>query len=510
VGGGAILSLHLPSPLPTMTRAHTLTQLQALYGPRYRWMLLLTVMIGTMASVMSSTIINVAVPDMSRFFGLGQDRLQWVSSGFMVATTASMLTTPWWLARFGYRATYTWAVGLLLAGGVVGGLTSNFDVVLLARVAEGLASGVVQPIPAIIIIRAFGPGEQGRAGGIFGMGVVLAPAIGPSIGGLLVDWFGWRATFFMVVPFCVVALYMAARFVPTLGAHDTKTGDAPAENATLDWRGLLLVVFATVTLLNGLGHMKSGETVATLAMLGAAMVALVLFVRLQKRLSHVHRGPQQRMPLMNMALFNHRQFSMGSVVSFIYGAALFGSTYLLPVYLQMGLGLSASYVGTMLLPAGLALAATIPLVGRMADKYPAHWLVSTGLLLLAAGFALMVTVDLQTAVWVIVLWVVVGRVGLGFILPSLNRGSMVGLSKNLIAQGSSSISFARMVGGAVGVRLCAIVLDWRLAAHGESLTHPSTNPGRLMAFNEAFLILAATCAVAIVAAWNLRSAKVVQ
>lgn len=109
-----------------MSHPHTLAQLQAHYGQRYRWLLLLTVMIGTTASIMSSTIINVAGPDMSRFFGLGQDRLQWVSSGFMVAMTASMLTTSWWLTRFGYRKTYAGAVALLLA-----------------RVAEGLASGVL-------------------------------------------------------------------------------------------------------------------------------------------------------------------------------------------------------------------------------------------------------------------------------------------------------------------------------------------------------------------------------
>ena len=139
-----------------MTQPHTLDQLQKHYGRRYRWLLLLSVMVGTMASIMSSTIINVAVPDMSHFFGLGQDRLQWVSSGFMLAMTASMLSTPWWLARFGYRKTYAGAVWLLLIGGVAGGLTSNFELVLLARVVEGLASGVLQPIPAIIIVRAFG------------------------------------------------------------------------------------------------------------------------------------------------------------------------------------------------------------------------------------------------------------------------------------------------------------------------------------------------------------------
>lgn len=165
------------------------------YGERYRWLLLLSVMVGTMASIMSSTIVNVAIPDMSHYFTLGQERAQWVTSGFMVATTVSMLTTPWLLSRYGYRATYVGAMLLLLAGGVGGGLARDFGLVLAARVAEGLAAGVVQPIPAVIILYAFQPHEQGCASGIFGMGVVLAPALGPSIGGLLVDWFGWRSIF---------------------------------------------------------------------------------------------------------------------------------------------------------------------------------------------------------------------------------------------------------------------------------------------------------------------------
>jgi len=488
-----------------MTRLDTLTALQAHHGPRYRWLLLLSVMVGTMASIMSSTIINVAVPDMSRYFGLGQERMQWVSSGFMIASTASMLTTPWLLARYGYRKTYGWAMWLLLLGGIGGGISGDFNLVLLARVAEGLAAGVVQPIPAIIIIRAFASDEQGRAGGIFGMGVVLAPAIGPSIGGILVDWFGWRSTFFMVVPFCMASIYLASRFIPVTDGHT----EDEARDAVLDWRGLLLAMAATLALLDVLGSIQKGDWAQAVAMLVVAGGALLVFVRWQRRLGHIHRGNLQQSPLMNLALFNHRQFAMGSIVSFIYGAALFGSTYLLPVYLQMGLGLSASYVGTILLPAGLALAITIPLVGRMADKRPTHVLVTAGLLLLAASFGLMLSVGLTTAVWLITAWVVVGRVGLGFILPSLNRGSLRGLRKDLIPQGSSAINFARMVGGAAGVRLCAIVLEWRLEAHGESLAHAGTNPAKLLAFNESFLMLAVICAAAVAAAWNLRSAKTI-
>lgn len=483
-------------PPPTPPAATALNTLQARYGERYRWLLLLSVMVGTMASIMSSTIVNVAIPDMSQHFSLGQERAQWVSSGFMIATTVSMLTTPWLLARYGYRGTYVGAMVLLLAGGVAGGLANQYGIVLAARVAEGLAAGVVQPIPAIVILRAFEPHEQGRASGIFGMGVVLAPAIGPSIGGVLIDLFNWRAIFFMVVPFCLLAFWLAWKFVPTTAPG----GVAASREGELDWRGLLLATAGTLCLLNGLVELRGGVPTQAAALLGGALISLFAFIGWQRRLA-----AQAGAPLMNLQLFGHRQFAMGSVVAFIYGTALFGSTYLLPVYMQLGLRLSASHVGTILLPAGIVLALTIAGVGRLADRQPTWALVSIGLALLAASFALMPLLGLGSSLWWLTAFAIIGRVGLGFILPSLNLGAMRPLPKPLITQGASAISFLRMLGGAAGVSLCAIVLEWRLAAHGDSLANPVSSPARLAAFNEVFAMLAALCALAIWAAWGLRA-----
>ncbi|MBT2304093.1 MFS transporter [Variovorax paradoxus] len=469
--------------------------LSSRYGARYRWLLLFSVMVGVMASIMSSTIVNVAIPGMSHHFALGQERAQWVSSGFMVAMTVSMLTTPWLLARYGYRRTYVGTMVLLLAGGIAGGLANQFPLVLAARVAEGLAAGVVQPIPAIIILRAFEPHEQGRATGIFGMGVVLAPAIGPSIGGVLVDLFGWRSIFFMVVPFCIASIWLAYKFVPTTAPG----GVAAARSSGLDWGGLALGTAGTLCLLNGLVELRGDAPLQAAALLVGAVAAFGAFIGWQKRLAAAGGTP-----LMNLALFQYRQFAMGSVVAFIYGTALFGSTYLLPVYMQVGLQLSASHVGTILLPAGIVLAFTIAGVGRLADRHPTWLLVCTGLALLAVSFALMLLLRLDSALWLLVAFAIIGRVGLGFILPSLNLGSMRPLAKPLIPQGASAINFLRMLGGAAGVSLCAIVLEWRLAAHGDSLVNAATSPARLAAFDEVFAMLAGLCALAICAAWQLR------
>ena len=464
---------------------HSKAALQALYGERYRWLLLVTVMIGTRASIMASTIINVAVPDMSRQFTLGQDRAQWLSAGFMAAMTVSMLTTPWLLERFGYRRLYAFAVSLLMAGGIAGGLSQTFEWVLAMRVTEGLAAGVLQPIPAIIILYAFDRHEQGKAMGVFGFGVVLAPALGPSIGGVLVEAFGWRSIFFVVVPFCLAALALAFRYLP----HSAPGGAAVNERSRrLDVAGLLLLVVAVLAGLNGLVELHQPDSTRALVLLGAGALATVGFIVRQNLVAE---------PLLEPQLFLHRSFAMGACVSFIYGTAMFGSTYLVPVFMQIGLALPPSQAGAVLLPAGIVLALTIPVAGRLADHVAAARLVSVGLLLIAASFAAMVTIGAASSLWLIMLWAIVGRIGLGFVLPSLNLGAMRGLPPELISRGSSAINFVRQLGGATGVSGVGIVLEWRLRVHAEA---------PLRAFHETFALLGLITACAIVAAWRMRMA----
>jgi EmrB/QacA subfamily drug resistance transporter len=386
----------------------------------------------------------------------------------------------------------------LLLGGLGGGLANDYALVLLARVAEGLAAGVVQPIPAIIILRAFAPGEQGRASGLFGTGVVMAPAIGPSIGGVLVDAFGWRSIFFMVVPLALLGLWLARRYVPTTAPGGVA---ANADSAGLDWLGLALASASTLMLLNGLVQLRGEGGYGAWVLMSLAALGALSFVLWQRRLLHTARHGG-RSALMNLQVFRHRNFAMGSLVAFTYGTALFGSTYLYPVYMQMALGLSPSYIGAALLPSGILLALTINIVGRLADRYPASRLVMLGLCLLALSFGLNFTVHpAQGLAWLWV-WIIVGRIGLGFILPSLNLGAMRGVPHTLIPQGSSIINFIRMVGGATGVSLCAIVLEWRLSAHGAQLGEVAS-AAALRAFNETFACLAALTALALLAAWHL-------
>jgi EmrB/QacA subfamily drug resistance transporter len=467
----------------------TVEQVIAHQSHHDKWRVLVTVMIGTIAAILSSTIVNVAIPDLSRYFHLGQESVQWVSTGFMLSMTLSMLSTPWLLKRFGLRRTYAGTIALLMVGGIVGGLSVNYPMLLAMRVAEGLAAGIMQPIPAIVIMRAFDKHEQGRAMGVFGFGVVLAPAMGPSVGGFLVEHFGWRSIFFVVVPFCLIAQLLIRRL---------QASPAPSTDQPLDWKGLLLAGVCVVCLLNGFTHMRDDVPLAVV-LLVLGILGFIGFIAYQLK---------AQAPLMHMKLFRYRQFSMGALVAFVYGAGLFGSTYLLPVYMQMALEYTPSHSGLVLLPAGIALAITIPLAGRLADRFPPYVMVSIGLSLLTTSFLLMAMGSIATGFFALTALAILGRIGLGCTMPSLNLGAMRGVETSLIAQGSSTINFLRQLGGSIGVSLAGIVLEWRLAANRSGLEAGVAGAKRIAAFNQTFLFVAALCAIAVAAAWHMREGKI--
>lgn len=432
----------------------SLAALRARHGENHRWWVLWTVMIGNMASIMAATTINVAVPAISQAFALGQQQAQWLSTAFMGPMTLSMLATPWLLERFGYRQTYLGLLLLLGLGGAVGGLADGIGLVLAMRVVEGLAAGVLQTIPAVIIMRAFGDSERGRAMGYFGFGTVLAPAIGPSVGGLLVELFGWRAIFYFVLPFCLLSAEMARRYLP-----HAAPGGVPVNTAAPrpDGGSLLLLGAALGALVVGMGRLRGPQMASGLLLLGAAALLALWFVLRQRHVAA---------PLLRLDLFGSPAFSAGALVAVVYGATLFGSTYLLPVFMVAALGLAPSTVGAVLLPAGLALAVSIPLAGRMVGRVAMHHAVMGGLTAMGLSFIAMYAIGAHTAIAWIMAAAVLGRIGLGFVIPSLSIAAVREIEPERVHFATSAMSFLRQLGGAVGVGLVGLVLDWRLGAHG--------------------------------------------
>jgi len=424
------------------------------YGERYRWLAVLTVMLGTTSMVLATTIVNVVIPDIMAEFHMGQDRAQWLSTGFLAAMSTTMLTTSWCVRAFGQRLTYIVAMALFIALSLIGGMSNSAGVVIVSRIIQGAAGGIIQPLAMIVIFQVFPVYQRGRAMGFYGLGVVLSPAIGPVLGGVLAHYFGWRAVFFVVIPFCLLGFVMALFFL----IHRNYSDERPS----FDWSGFALMSVFTVSLLNGL---KSGQKAGwdsgwALIQLAIAILAWCGFIWRELTCRH---------PLLNLRIFSNRQFRAGAVVSFAYGMGIYGSTYLIPLFVQTILHYTPIRSGLLLLPGGLILAGAIIVAGRLTDKYSAHGVVLAGLACFGVSFCLFAGVRASTTFWVMAWWIILGRLGLGLVIPALNAGAVQTLKPELLNQGSGAINFVRQLGGAFGVIIFSSYLDWRTTASYEAL-----------------------------------------
>jgi len=464
------------------------------HGPAYRWYATATMMLGTFSMVLATTVVNVAIPDIMASFALSQDTVQWLSTGFLAAMSTTMLATTWCVQRFGQRATYVTALTAFVAAAIAGGLATRGDLLIASRVLQGACAGIIQPLAMITIFSVFPAERRGRAMGIYGLGVVLAPALGPPLGGWLVDHLSWRVLFFLPVPFCLTALALAPWFI--VGRPAT------AERRAFDWGGLVFLAVFTACLLYAfnLSHRVgwlAWQTVALLAVAGAATAAFVWW----------EHG--RRHAMLDLGVFHSPQFTAAALVAFAYGLGLYGSTYLVPLLVQTVARYSASDAGALLLPAGLALAVTVPVAGWLTDRVPARPLIVSGLLLFCLSSLLFLYFDSGTGFWALAVWLLIGRVGLGLIIPALNARAMHGLSAEHVGQASSAINFIRQLGGAFGVNLLATFLEWRTLVHeraaGLAGSAMLLSPQRVAAFHESFLVVAGVFALAIVPAWRMAS-----
>lgn len=453
-------------------------QLIERFGARYKWLALSVVALGTVAAVLSTTSFNVAIPALINHFGLGQERVQWAITGFMGAMTLAMLPTPWLLDRFGFRRCFLTAILVLAGASIAGSLSGSFSFLVFARIVQGAAAGLLQPLGALAVMRLFPADSQGRASGLLSFGIVLAPAVAPALGGMLLDHFGWQAIFLINLPFCLVAGIAGLFLMPR--ATELKFG-------VFDWFGVAVLSLATVCTVEGVAslHHSGLSNPWTGLQFAIALFALALFVR------HARRSKN---PIVSLALFADRPFAMGSLVSFAYGFGLYASTYLIPVFLQSALGFSATHAGLALLPAGIALAICIPLAGRLADRHQPQALTMGGLVLFGISFVLFALFGTHISYLELVAVTVLGRVGLALILPSLSLAALRGMEVHQLGQSSMVISYARQLGGVLGVAIAAVFVEWRQSVYGV------TESGIARAFSQSFLLLAITFALALAAA----------
>ncbi len=461
----------------------------ARHGEGYRPWAVATVMLGTFSAVMEATIVNVALPEIVRAFGIGHDWVQLVSTGFLAATTASMLLSNWAVGRFGLRATYIASLWLLMLFSVLAAATptDRFWLLAVCRIAQGAIAGLIQPLSMVAVVDLFPAQERGRAMAAYGLGIVFSPAIGPVMGGLLVDHFGWRAVFLLTLPFCFVAAALAPRYV----VRGRPAADAPRH--PLDVLGLVLLLAAQSALLGGLAAVFAHPWTA-LALVAAGLVATGLFIAWEARCAH---------PLLDFRVLRQPGFAAATLVTLAYGMGLYGSTYLGPLFAQDVAHFSAFEAGAILVPGGLVLALVLVVAGRLTDRASPHRVVVAGLACFAAASALFAVSSAATGFWLLAAWVALGRIGFGLVIPGLNAGALRLLPPGMEAAGSGAVNFFRQLGGAFGVTLLALLLEARqraYAAAGPAADGLGAWLRERQGFAEGFFVVALVYALALLPA----------
>jgi MFS transporter, DHA2 family, multidrug resistance protein len=432
--------------------------LAARYGRRYRWYATATVMLGTISAVLTTTTVNVAIPDIMGAFGIGQDRAQWLSTGALAAMTIGMLLNAWLISTYGQRRTFIGALCIFIVALFAAGAAPNETVLIGCRIVQGAIAGILQPLSMYTLFRVFPPHQRGTAMGLFGMSVILGPALGPTLGGVMIEHFNWRAIFYVAVPVAALGALLGSIFMP-----EREEG----VRSRFDSIGFALLTLSLGSLLTALsnGQREGWHSDFIVGLFALAGVGVVAFVAWERYTSQ---------PLVNLRVLSNGQFTSAAIVACLFGVGLFGSTYLVPLFVQTVQGYTPYVSGLLLMPGGLVLGLFMPISGFLSDRLPARTLVIAGLLCFIVSSYWLADVDANAGFWMVAGCVVLSRIGLGLIKPSLNVTALRALRPELLGQGAGMINFARQLGGAFGVNLLSVTLDRRTFFHSDVFTSMQT------------------------------------
>ena len=448
----------------------------------------LVIVLGTIMSILDTTIVNVALDTLHRRLHSPISDIQWVITGYLLSLATVIPLTGWASRRFGARRVYVSSLILFTAGSALCGLASSTNELIAFRVLQGVGGGMIMPVGQMILADVAGPARMGRVMSITGVPTMLGPILGPTIGGLILESISWRWIFYVNVPIGALALFLSLRFLPVAAASRERP-------PRLDVTGLLLMAIGMPALTYGLseiGITGGFSSARVIGPLSAGVVLLGLFI------AHALRVPN---PLLDLRLFRRRTYAAASVVMFFLGGALFGALILLPLYFQQLRHVSVIDTGLLLGPQGIGMAAVMPFVGRLTDKVGGGPLVIGGVLMtVVAGVPLGLIGAHTSYVWLSAVMVLRG-VGIGFAFMPAFVSAFVALERHELPDAAPQLNVMMRVGGSIGTAVLAVVLSRALL----SATH--TPAGIAGAFGSAFWWSAALSAVALIPGYFLWRAE---
>ncbi|MGP0074473.1 MAG: DHA2 family efflux MFS transporter permease subunit [Bryobacteraceae bacterium] len=410
------------------------------------WLIAATVMLATFMEVLDTSIANVSLPHIAGSLSATVEESTWVLTSYLISNAIVLPLTGWLSMLFGRKRLFIGCVIIFTISSFLCGLAPNLPLLIFFRILQGAGGGGLQPISQAILVESFSRKKQGMAMAVYGMGVVVAPIIGPTLGGWITDSFSWRWIFFINVPVGLVAILMTLALVEDPPYLIRKTLQ---QGLKIDFIGLGLLSV-------GLGFLQvmldKGQTedwfesrfIVTCAVIGIlGLTGMVLWEL---------RQPQ---PLVDLRLFAQRNYSMATFMMFAMGVIMYGTTVLLPILLQTQMGYTAEWAGLVLSPGGLVTLFVMPLVGRLLSKYQPRWLVVCGFIILGTGMFRLSELSLQASFWTFVTTWTVSRAGMPFLFVPINVMAFAYVPREKTNNATGLINLTRNLGGSVGISLVA-------------------------------------------------------
>jgi DHA2 family multidrug resistance protein len=415
-------------------------------GQANKWLITITVMTGTIMAALDLSIVNVALPYMRGSLSASVEEITWVATGYTLSNVIVMPLIAFLSGRFGRKRFYMFSVLLFTGASMACGMAKTLSTMILFRAVQGVGGGALIPVSQAILRETFPEEQQGTAMGIYGLGVILGPAIGPTLGGWLTDRYSWPWIFYVNVPIGIVNLLLVSRFIQDPPYLVRQKGKVDVLGI-----GLLAVGLGSLQIMLEKGEQKdwfTSQYIMDLA--GVAAVGLLLFVL---------RELMTKRPAVDLRILKDPTFTAGTMIGGIFGTALFGTLFLMPLLLEQLLGYPAFDAGLTLMPRSLAMAATMPIVGRIYDKTGPRALVFFGLLVSAFTYWKLSRLSLDIGFWDIVFPLAMQGVGFGSIFVPLTTVALTNIEKPKMQAATGLYNVVRLVCGSIGIALATTLLD---------------------------------------------------
>ena len=426
------------------------------------WIIALTVTLATFMEVLDTSIANVALPHIAGGLSAGQDESTWVLTSYLVSNAIVLPLSGWLSSIMGRKNFYMSCVALFTVSSFMCGLAPNLATLIICRVLQGIGGGGLQPTEQAILADTFPPAKRGMAFAVYGVAVVTAPAIGPTLGGWITDNFTWRWIFFINIPVGIISLLLTSRLIQDPPYfHRRKLKETHIDYIGLSFVALGLGALQVVLDKGQRDDWFESHFIVTLTLIAAASLIFVIYWEWK-----------QKDPIIDLHLFRERTFGISNLLMFMLGFALLGSTLLLPLFMQTLLGYTAQRAGFALMPGGFLIMLLLPLVGFLLSKYSPRWLLVFGLVVLSFSLFHMTGFDLEIDFRTAAIARMIQATGMAFLFVPINTAAYAFLPRNKNNAASGLMNLARNMGGSVGISVVTTLLDRRQQVH---LTYLSAN-----------------------------------